>query len=251
MPLFMDGPISSIEDLTAQDSQLPAVAGGEGIDVTRKLALAQEEIGLDVTGMLGRLSRADSRSWLSLPNVVVTPALKLWHTYRTLEVVYADAYNSQLNDRYAGRRDQFREMAKRARERLMEIGVGMTLNPVPQAATPAVAPAPGRALAAETYFVTTAWMNGRGDEGASSAPAAIAVSGTTLLVTPGDAPDGVAAWNVYLGTDPEEMVLQNDAAIPIGQTWLQPSPPAPQGRQPGTGQSPDFLKPLPRLIQRG
>ena len=41
--------------------------------------------------------------------VVVTPPLKLWHTFRTLEMVYGDAYNSQLNDRYAGKRDEFHE----------------------------------------------------------------------------------------------------------------------------------------------
>ena len=38
----------------------------------------------------------------SIEQVVVTPPLKLWHIFRTLEMVYRDAYNSQLNDRYAG-----------------------------------------------------------------------------------------------------------------------------------------------------
>ena len=43
MALFMDGPISNIDDLAGQDSQLLDVANVEGIDVTRKLALAQDE----------------------------------------------------------------------------------------------------------------------------------------------------------------------------------------------------------------
>ena len=41
-------------------------------------------------------------SGFDLSHVVVTPPVRLWHTYRTLENVYREAYNSQLNDRYAG-----------------------------------------------------------------------------------------------------------------------------------------------------
>ena len=44
MALFTDGPISSIEDLRGTTPQLLDVASAEGIDVTRKLALAQDEI---------------------------------------------------------------------------------------------------------------------------------------------------------------------------------------------------------------
>ena len=44
MALFTDGPVSSIDDLAAQDTQLLDVANAEGIDVTRKLGLAQDEL---------------------------------------------------------------------------------------------------------------------------------------------------------------------------------------------------------------
>ncbi len=112
MALFTDGPASTIEDLAAQDSQILDVASVEGIDLTRKLALAQEAAAMDLEAALGGRG---STSWqfglrLALPrptleNIVVTPALRLWHTYRTLEMVYGDAYYSQLNDRYAKKRD--------------------------------------------------------------------------------------------------------------------------------------------------
>ena len=49
MSLFTDGLISGIEDLAAQDTQLSNVASVEGIDVTQKLRLAQEELGLEIT----------------------------------------------------------------------------------------------------------------------------------------------------------------------------------------------------------
>ena len=42
MALFTDGPISSIEDLRGHDTQIVEIANVEGIDVTKKLALAQE-----------------------------------------------------------------------------------------------------------------------------------------------------------------------------------------------------------------
>jgi len=52
MALYTDGPISSIEELTARDSQLLSVAGTEEIDLTQKIALAQDELGLELGGML-------------------------------------------------------------------------------------------------------------------------------------------------------------------------------------------------------
>ena len=107
MALFTDGEVSSIEDLRGYDTQLLDVANVEGIDVTRKLQLAQEEIATEVTTLLGRLRLP---GWLNAPpdpgRVVVTPPLRLWHSYLALEMVYRDAYHSQLNDRYAAKRDE-------------------------------------------------------------------------------------------------------------------------------------------------
>jgi len=62
MALFTDSPVSSIEDLSAQDSQLLDVASAENIDVTRKLALAQEEVGLELSALLTRRSSRTSHS---------------------------------------------------------------------------------------------------------------------------------------------------------------------------------------------
>src|SRR6185369_8888666 len=98
MALFTDGPVSSILDLTARDTQLLNVAVAEGIDVTQKLALAQDELALELGALLSRASAGESL-WAPQPDigsVVVTPPLKLWHTLRTLELFYADAYCSQL-----------------------------------------------------------------------------------------------------------------------------------------------------------
>jgi len=254
MALFTDGSISSIEDLAAQDSQLLKVANVEGIDVTQKLALAQDELALELGKLLTRSRYLRDPFRLDpLPNiesVVVTPALKLWHTFCALEAVYTDAYNSQLNDRYSGRRDQLHKMAKRAYESLVEAGIGMACQPVAKAATPSVAAAPGN-LPDGTYYVTMAWINSSGEEGACATPAAITTSRTTVLVQAGNAPLNATGWNVYAGTDPNALWLQNGATMAIGDTWLQPAALAAGGKSPGSGQSPNYMKPVERLIQRG
>jgi hypothetical protein len=254
MPLFTDGPLSAVDDLTALDSQLLEVAGAEGIDVSRKLAAAQEELGVDVSTLLARVTFVDQPLWLGpkpdLTNVVVTPPLKLWHEYRTLEMVYKDAYNSQLNDRYAGKRDQFHQMAEWAAEKLVQIGIGIAAHPVHQASTPEVEPIPG-AVPDGSYSVTCSWVNESGEEGASAAPAVVSINGSGFEARPGSAPAGVTGWNVFIGAALESMVLQNPTPLALGQAWQQVGLLVTQGRMPGSGQQPTYLKPVPRVIQRG
>lgn len=254
MPLFTDGPISSIEDLTAQDSQLSNVASVEGIDVTQKMAIAQEQVGMDLRTALNRFSYADQLFWLAprpnLDRVVVTPALKMWHTARSLELVYSDAYYSQLNDRYAAKRDQFHALAKWAYEKLIEIGAGIAAHPVPKAATPTVAAFPG-ALADGLYYVTMAWLNSSGEEGAAAIETAIGTLSSTFLVGPAAAPDIAVGWNVYAGASPESMFLQNTYLLTTGQTWEQPAQLTQTGALAGKGQKPTYLQTLPRILQRG
>lgn len=259
MALFTDGAVSGILDLTARDSQLLTVASTENIDVTQKIGIAQDELSLELTTLLNRMTYVDQAFWMApvpdLGCVVVTPALKMWHTLRSLELVYADAYNNQLNDRYGGKRDQFHKMAESAYEKLIQIGLGIANCPVPQPGIPAVVAAPGPqgsvALPDGTYYVTISWTNTRGEEGASATPAAVPTVSSTLLVPSGPAPRNATAWNVYVGTAPETMSLQNASPLSPGQTWLQPGIVTAGGRAPGTGQAPSYIKPVPRMLQRG
>jgi hypothetical protein len=254
MALFTDGPPSSIERLTALDSQLLSVASTEGIDVTRKLELAHEEVGLDLHALLKRMSPADSLMWAvvkaSLENVVVTTALKLWFAYRTLELVYSDAYNSQLNDRYMGKRDQFRQMAVSYRERLIEAGAGMASIPVPRAATPVLAAAHG-SLPDNIYYVTAAWVNRVNEEGASAIPGAITTSSSSFSARIEPAPANATGWDVYVGMDPDSMTLQNSSPLEVGAAWVQPVWISATGRKPGCGQAPSYVQALARIVQRG
>src|SRR5262249_38509296 len=157
----------TMEDLTAHDSQLLTVASNEGIDVTRKLELAQQAAVRDIEGLL---RDRGYHHWCP-DHVVVTPWLRVWHTYATLAMVYTDAFYSQLNDRYAGRRDEFGKLAGEAYAKLVQEGLGITDYPVPQASKPEVAALAG-ALPDDTYYITMAWINERGEEGAAAVPCA-------------------------------------------------------------------------------
>ena len=254
MALFTDGPVSDITDLAAQDTQLLNVASVEGIDVTQKLLLAQNELSMELDGLL---DGAGSTGWevcgsgqIDLGRVVVTPALKLWHTYRALEIVYRDAYSSQLNDRYSAKRDQFAERARWAYEKLVQLGIGMCRYPVPQAAVPMMGGVPG-GLANGTYYVTMAWVNDAGEEGAPAKMTAFTTLASSFLVQPSAPPTFARAWNVYVGASPEDMAIQNESPIAVQDPWLQPDTLVTGGRGPGCGQSPNYTKPVPRRILRG
>lgn len=255
MALFTDGPLATIEDLAAQDSQLLTVANAEGIDVTQKLVLAHEELGIELATILNRLGTVDQTFWLSatpnLGTVAVTPPLKLWHAFRALEMVYADAYNNQLNDRYAGKREQYHERVRWARDKLVESGLGIVQGPVPKAATPIVTTVSG-GIPDGTYYVTMAWTNAAGEEGSIASPAVSSATSGTLAVQPAEgAPQNAAGWNVYIGPTPDSMVRQNSTPIGTGGSWVQPNRIETAGRNPACGQKPSYMQPIPRVIGRG
>lgn len=254
MALFTDGPISTVEDLAAHDSQLLEIASTEGIDLAQKLKLAQEETAVDLTALLGKLGGAKRDVWQpaapDMANVVVTPALRQWHTFRALEMAYRDAYNNQLNDRYAGKRDSYRDMAKWAYERLLQLGVGIALKPVPRAATPRLESGSG-SLPVGIYYVATGWVNDAGEEGACSRPEVTSSAGNTFRVHAGTPPRGATGWNVYVGDSAETMTLQNSVPITPGQPWVQPQIVSGAGRAPSGGQRPNHMQFVARVMQRG
>ncbi len=255
MALFIDGEISTLEDLTRQDSQVLDVANIEGIDVTQKMAAAADELGVELEQLLGTLRSEGLRFWLRPPadvrNVVCTPALKMWHTFHTLELVYGDAYYSQLNDRYKAKRDQFRERSKWARNKLIQSGVGIACNPVPRGATPKLFTPPGAELPDGTYYVTVAWVNSGGEEGAPATPACVTTQGSTIVVNPGPQPKTATGWNVYVGAAPDGLSLQNSEPIAPAETWNQTNAPVTGGKAPSAGQAPSYMQQVPYAIQRG
>lgn len=254
MALFTDG-ISTIQDLMAQDTTVLATAQTENIDLSQKLTLAQQGLGIELTTLLQGCNTCDWPFWLQpesqLNNIVVTPPLQLWHVFLTLTMVYRDAYFDQLNDRYKGKRDQFQQLAKGALEKLIQTGIGMVANPIPQAAPPQLTSIAG-GEPGMTYWASVSWLNVEGQEGQPGNPSTLVVAaGNALVAQPVTQPTNATAWNVYVGLLPTTMTLQNTAPLPLDQVWVQAGPVSTAGQAPGSGQAPDYIRGLPRIIQRG
>ncbi len=255
MALFSDGFVSCMQDLTAQDSQLDDVASVEGISTTIKLALAYDQLSMELTALIARNTIATGSMTTTTPpftlgNVAVTPPLRLWHTARTLDLFYGDAFFDQLNDRYRAKQAQFQALARWAYQKLLQIGLGVVTVPVPRAPMPALDPVPG-ALPDGTYYVTAAWVGANGEVGAAAGPGAIATTTSTFTVTPGPAPSVAAGWNVYVGVSVDTLVQQNSTPLPVNTIWTQPLGLVSSGTAPGTGQQPNYYVPFTSNLQRG
>jgi len=257
MGLFTDKPLSTIEELTEQDSQLTDVASTEGIDVTWKLVLAHYELRIELETLLKRFQTFGTTG-LGVGHVVDTPPLKLWHEFLTLKMVYSDAYFSQLNDRYKKRRDQYHSRGIWAYEKLIQTGIGMVTSPLPRPEPPNILPSQG-SLPGGIYYVTMTWVNSAIEESAPAMTGSILITEEPLgeldprsmAVAPPAAPATATGWNVFVGTSSEQLILQNPQPLAIGEVWLAPGELATQGQRPGTGQSPNFYRSLPRMFQRG
>ncbi len=246
MALFTDGAISGIEELVAYESAVLDLATIEQIDLTVKLGLAQDEVGIGLEALLAGREGAPG-----LANIVVTGPLRKWHVFHTLALIHRDAYHRQLNDRYLGKWTEYQRLAAWARDALLQTGLGMTYDPIPRAQRPALSYTPA-ANPAATYYVRVAWRNPEGEEGSPSDVAILsAPAGNALVVTPVKAPSCAGSWNVYAGFSIEEQTLQNSAPLPVGETWRVPATGIKQGAAPGTGQDPDVTLRPGRTLLRG
>jgi hypothetical protein len=245
MALFTDGTISTLEELRGYESGLYDVASIEGIDLSQKLVLAHQELGVELTA---RFFREQPEQ---LGRVVVTQPLHLWHIFQSLALTYRDSYNSHLNDRYLGKWREYQRMADWASRNLFETGVGLIEEAVAKAAAPTVRAVSGQGAAA-MYWVRVAWVSAKGEEGCPSEPAVLAAAlGTVPEVEAVEAPANASGWNVYVGQSIEDSRLQNEQPIGIGATWRLPSSGLAAGRKAGQGQQPSSYVRINRVLQRG
>lgn len=243
MALFTDGSPNSIDDLQTYETSIVSVASIEGIGLDSKLTLAADDIGAEVLAFLlrewPRDPQSTARRTLGLGTVAVTPPLRRWHVLHTLALVYRDAFNNQLNDRYQGKWQEYTKLARTAGTRYFQDGVGLVLNAIPKAGLPMLTNVQG-SLAGATYFVAAAWVGPGGAEGSPSDPATLD-TGTSGLVmaTPAAAPAVATGWNVYAGTAAGAMTRQNSSPLVLGAAWTMPSGGLTAGAPLGPGQSPD------------
>jgi hypothetical protein len=254
MALFVDGPVATIDDLTDQDSGLLEVAQTCGINVTSKLRLAHDQIGTDLHLWLNRPLPTPDLIWgavVRIEQVVMTTPLKGWETMTALELFYRDAYFSQFADRYQAKYEQYSKLGRTAYEQFLASGLGLVNTPVYQALPPTLGSisAPQRG---GTFYASVAWVNVHGQEGAVSAASSITLAdGNLMTVSASGTVVNATGFNVYAGNTLDSLYAQNDLAIAPGASYTFVPGLITGGRLPGSGQKPDFTRPLARTWMRG
>jgi len=255
MALFTDGTISTTEDLRAYENAIFDLASTEGIDLSTKLVLAQQEMEVELTDFLLQEMEQDPLTLTTtrpdLGRVVVTRPVKQWHVFHSLSLVYRDAYSSHFDDRYLGKWKEYARLTRWAATKSFDTGIGMVYEPIPRAPLPALSAVAGN-LPAATYWVSVAWTNAAEAEGSPSDPAVLVLAnGSGLVVEAGIPPEIAAGWNVYAGNTVGEMLRQNEAPLAGGTTWQAPASGLQPGTKAGEGQPPDYFVTARRILQRG
>jgi hypothetical protein len=265
MALFMDGGINTLEDLRHYESGILDTAGYENINLTAKMALAQDEMASDILLFLLREEKhgtsascpvlgfdsGQRRRHRGVSDVVTTSALRRWHAFKTLALAYQDAYYNQLNDRYEAKWQQYGELSRQGSEQYYRIGVGLALDPMRKAVPPLLLSTAGSSAAA-TYYVQVSFVNAAGQEGTpSDIVALLTAQGTQLVVNASGSPTNAVGWNAYVGIAPESVTRQNISPIAIGTAWTMPATGLIFGRPPGNGQMPDHYVVNDQKVSRG
>ncbi|MBV9769374.1 MAG: hypothetical protein JOZ32_07375 [Bryobacterales bacterium] len=259
MALFTDGPISTAADLQQYENSILTVASTENIDLAGKITLAQQDVANEIVlFLLRRPFRYEQSLWCDssgvnsrqLTDVVITDSLRKWHVHRALALVYRDAYNNQLNNRYQAKWTEYESLAKVSARIYFQIGVGLVADPIPQAVAPMLSTVEGTA-AGGTFYVAVTWVNGTGQEGMPSPFAELGTSdGQQLFVTVANPPQNAITWNVYVGNSPTTLSLQNVVPLAPSISWTMTSA-LNTGAQLPTGQQPTWFSVDHRVIERG
>jgi hypothetical protein len=255
MALFTDGSIQTSGELQNYDTAVLSVASSEGIDVTSKVLLAQQEIATELLLFLRRNSISDPRFLvrrrIGVGDIVITPPMRRWHAYKSLELVYRDAYGNQLNNRYQAKWTEYKQLAGNAEETLFEAGVGIVHYPVPRASQPLLTLAPA-GVSGTQYYIQISWVGTLGQEGAVSDLLQVTSNaGSVAIVRTASPPPGIESWNVFASTDPGQMHLQNASPLLIDGTWTLPVTGLSDGRPPGDGQAPEWWLVERHVLPRG
>jgi len=253
--LLTDGNPNDKLALMVYESAILSVANIESINLDVKLRLATEEISEDVLDiLLDHTSSTDPlsnvRRTIGVSDVVVTPQMKRWHALHTLAIVYRDAFNNQLNDRYLAKLTEYRELSKNARSHTIQFGIGLALNPVPEAQQPVLSTISGSAPAG-TFYVETSWVSATGAEGAPSVVTALTTAPEQdLVVQPVNPPAVATAFNVYIGATEDTLARQNSSPLATGNSFTLTGALV-TGIAPGTGQAPEIYITGGPTLRRG
>jgi hypothetical protein len=249
--LFTDGTIATVADLLAYESEIEQVAGISGLDLDVKLELAQTEIGVE---LLAAAASFRGPAPFGLAQVVVTDALRLWHTFHSLGIVYRDAYNRKLNDKYQLKWNEYRVLAKWAANLYFTLGVGLVAQPIAVPGKAAVSSVSGGSLDEATYFARVAWTDSQGRQGTPSPAVSLTVPAGELLcvsVRSLEKPACAAGWVLYAGLQSGDERQQVPEPLALDADWTMPASGLVAGAPAGEGQPPEFFRPVAHMLNRG
>jgi hypothetical protein len=259
MALFTDAAVVTLDDLLAFETSLVQVASSHGINVETKIRLATDAVNDKLLLWLLRAGASDpqylNRRFLGLSTIVVTPAVQRWLCFESLSRFFAEAYNVQLNTRFQGKWTEYRMEANQASDLVFMSGIGIVYNALPKPAMPLVSVQDGTAPAL-AMFVKTVWVDRHGNEGATSPVNGVILSGANSIAVAMaegavEIPKPATGWNVYAGTNQDDLTKQNSSPLAIGSTWQLPDTGLIDGPEALGGQQPNYYIVLPRISQRG
>jgi len=264
MALLHDGVISTVEDLRSYESDIQETALAEGLDVESKIRLAQVEIEAQLTASgqrpgnffladgMSSHETATSRSTVRFDasQVVVTPPLKMWHTFQALSLFYRDANSRRASDRATAKWIEYKELGKWSADLLFQTGVGLVFSPVSRP-TGIELSFSQSSIDSLSLMARASWVAGEREGAASSSRAVTTPTDHALSVEMPEPPPTATGWNVYVGTTGSELRLQNSTPIPLDTAWTMPPTGLTDGRPVGDGQSPDAYRTIPRFVWRG
>jgi hypothetical protein len=107
----------------------------------------------------------------------------------------------------------------------------------------------GLPAAEDTYFVSVAWRDASGVEGAPSVPVIFTSNEMPRVSAPDEGEPGWT-FNVYVGANDSAMTRQNEAPVAAGSPWMMTLGVV-AGEPMGEGQEPEFYLRRERIWQRG
>ena len=204
---------------------------------------------LDHTRMVDPLP--NQRRTIGVSDVVVSPQMKRWQALHTLALVYRDAFNNQLNDRYLAKWREYQALSKDGAVRTLSYGIGLVSNPIPEAPAPSLGTATGFGQGG-TFYVQVTWVSATGAEGAPSLATASTVPVLNGLVVQAVNPPTVATgFNVYIGTCANGDDIAEFVAAGDRRNVHDAGRGADCGRAGGDGQAADYYITGGPMLRRG
>ena len=252
MALFTDGNIAELNDLRAYESGILDLAANEGIDLGAKLSLAHREIGLEILSFLVTQGYGVAKQ-RGLENVIVTEPILHSEVMWTLSLIYRDAFNSQLNDRYGAKWNQYTDLARRGLRQYFEIGIGLTASPIGKPEPPTVSVIPGPSRAASTYSVQVAACGLNGFTGALSDSLTVHCrdNASIMVQLGGVLPERSSGWILYVGEGDSDPKRQNVTPLEENAVWTCPDSGTVQDLPSIQVQRPEFWAVQQRRLLRG